>query len=156
MKNNDKSSLETDLSQGAFGKISGFTYSRSVKGIKEFTVKARSAVYFEKEGRADFKEADIAFYENNEQKGTLTASEGTVFTKENNIEAKGGVVVKSSEGYTAKTEKLYYRAMDREIYTDAPVVIEGEKAYIRGVGLEMNIRNQKLVLLNNVRGFLVR
>lgn len=148
--------MASEVREGAFGKITGFTYTRSVGGEKEFTVKAESAVYFEDENRADFVKANVAFFSKEGRNVVLTTDGGTLSTDSNDIIANGNVVIRSSDGYTAKTDKLFYNAKTELIHTKDPVVVQGDRFSMSGRGLEMNIKDQKLELKNDVRGILVR
>lgn len=147
---------EDQVQQGASGKITDFTYVRTVKDQTEFELTAKSAVFFSIENRVALVKTKVVFFGKNGQKLFLSADKGEVRTESADMLAQGNVVVKTDAGYRVTTEALLYKAKSKLIHTDRHVQIESETMIMTGVGLELPVEEQTLELKENVKAFLNR
>ncbi len=95
------------------------------------------------------EEVKIDFYDENEVKRTtLTSKYGHVDNRTRDMVARQEVVAVNDSGMTLKTNELFYRNMDRKIYTDKFVTIINKKEKIQGYGLEADQDLSSYVIFN--------
>jgi len=66
------------------------------------------------------------------------------------IELEGGVVLETEDGYLLRTESLRYEDRERVVRTEAPVQIEGRGVVLKGVGLEVKLRERSFLIPKEV------
>lgn len=147
---------ETPEPESPFGRIDGFTYTRTVEGIKEFDITAKTAAYFEQGQRAEFTMAHIIFFAKDGQRLEMTAQSGVFWTDSKNIEASGSVEIRSSRGYRAMTDKLLYDADKKEIHTDSKVTVVSNEMSLEGIGMRLSVTDQTLELKKSVKATAMR
>ena len=86
------------------------------------------------------------FDETGNHTSRLTALRGRVNDQTRDFEAYEHVVVRSDDGTTLTTERLFWTNSTRTIHTDAYVEITSPTEQIRGVGMEsdQSLRNYKI------------
>ncbi len=104
------------------------------------------------------KRNDLALFENLKVKVimkdgrifVMTGNRGVLNTRTRDIDIDGDVVFVSHNGDRLRTDSLKYRDRLKRIETDRPVVIENENTHIKGVGMILTLKDQKLAILSGV------
>ncbi len=130
-----------------------FRLEESISGRKLYSLSAVVAVVWENEGRIDVENPQVFFYdEQGSSYSLLTAISGTVWTKTEDLIARGNVVVKTADSTTFTTDSLAWSNSRRVIYTDADVVIETSKGRLAGSGLVSDAQLNKIEMISEVHG----
>jgi LPS export ABC transporter protein LptC len=93
-------------------------------------------VFFDKEGR---------------EQAVLTAEQGSWFSEKGVIEARNRVVVKTTQGYTLRTELLDYHSETNEITTDRTVHVDAGGMKLSARGMRYGIGDRSLSLTSQVK-----
>lgn len=102
-------------------------------GVRQSLVEADTAYYYEAARRFELKGVKVTFYnETGAKSSVLTAREGTYYMQNQNMEARGNVVVVSTDGRTLRSEKLRYDQATNKLSTDIAFTFDGPTA--RGAG----------------------
>lgn len=83
---------------------------------------------------------------------TLTSQEGTVFEGREEVEAKGNVVVITSEGVKLETPLLRWNSRTNRVYTDSVVKISRGGDVVTGVGMEADTELKQVRIMAEVKG----
>lgn len=114
----------------------GVTFFLTDGGLRRATVKADTALMFEENTRTDMRIVNATFFDaEGRQSSTLTARKGTYNTRLGSMEARGDVVVKSSDGRVLASPHLRFDPSRNEVSSDSAFVLtERDKSIIRGIG----------------------
>ena len=138
-------------SDSADVKLANVTYSTvNEDNIKEWDLKADSASYFEDMERLYLDEVEVTLY-SDDKIYHLTGNEGRFNTKTRDIEIKGQVKVVMPDGTELCTETLNYDHQKKLMTSKDKVSITREKFAINGIGVVINPKEKKLLLLEKVR-----
>ena len=66
------------------------------------------------------------------------------------IEVFDGVKIDSSDGYHLRTRSLKYQADQRELSTSDPVEMKGPDLQVEGVGMVVELNQQRVKILGGV------
>ncbi|WP_317171140.1 LPS export ABC transporter periplasmic protein LptC [Croceivirga sp. JEA036] len=82
----------------------------------------------------------VEFYDDKEQKSTITADFGMVYTQTNVIDLRGNVVIKSHDGKKLETPQLYWDRSQNWIFTEEKFTYtnEEEGTVMDGEGMDFN------------------
>ena len=119
-------------------------------GMK-WEITADSAQYRKKEDLALFDNVRAKVFMKDGRSFTMTGDKGVLNTRSKNLDINGNVVIVSESGDRFQTDRLSYRDALKRIETDQPVVIESKNARISGVGMHLNLNDEKVVILSGVR-----
>lgn len=125
--------------------------STNKEGVKEWELKALAANYFKDKNLAEFEGVDIIFYSEKGRTFSLRGDHGLLNTETKDMQLSGKVIGTSSDGYQFKTEFLTYEADKRQAKTDRKVYLEAPQFNLEGLGMVMDLKKEKMVLLNDVR-----
>jgi LPS export ABC transporter protein LptC len=132
-------------------KLLNVTYSTvNEDNIKEWDLKADSASYFEDRERLFLEEVEVTLY-SDDKIYHLTGDEGLFDTKTRDIEIKGQVEVVMPDGTELFTETLNYDHQKKLMTSKDKVSITRGKVIINGIGVVINPKEKKLLLLDKVR-----
>lgn len=138
--------------QGADIIINNFEYtSTNEQGATEWKLKSDAASYFQDNKMVGFKKVNATFYSKENRTFTVKADKGTLNTASKDFELSGNVVGTSSDGYTFRTETLTYTAEKNQARTDKKVYLESSQFNLEGTGMILDVKEQKLFLVKNVR-----
>jgi len=119
-------------------------------GVRQADLRADTAFLYENSGRADLKKITIHFFNpTGTETSVLTADTGTYFIRTGQMEARGNVFVRRSDGATLTTSVLKYDQALNQVSTDqAYTFVEGARQ-AQGQGFVSdpsfsNIRTQRL------------
>ena len=116
---------------------------------KEWELRARSADHFLQGDVTLLKELTVTFFAEGGRIVTIRGEEGYIKGKKE-IEARGNVVITSSDGYRMVTNSLRYDGHRHEIFTSDPVLIERQGMRVKGVGIVVDLTNEKLYIQKDV------
>jgi LPS export ABC transporter protein LptC len=120
-------------------------------GVKEWTLEAESARLLETKKHMVLTDLSVVYFTKENGEVYLTANEGVLDTKSNDIEVTGNVVL-ISEPYELQTEKLNYEHKQRMIYADGPVRILSTTSYLGANAMSFDINARKVQFKGNVEG----
>ena len=105
-------------------------------GLRRAEVKSDSALMFEENTRTELRKVDATFFDTQGAKSaTLTSIQGTYNTRLGSMEARGNVIVKSTEGRTLTSPHLRFDPTRNEISSDSAFVMtEKNGRVLKGVG----------------------
>ena len=105
-------------------------------GLRRAEVRADTALTYEDNTRTELRKVDATFYKvTGEKDATLTSRQGSYNSRLGSMEARGDVVVKSTEGRTLASPHLRYDPSRNEVTSDSAFVLtERSGRVIRGVG----------------------
>ena len=132
--------------------VSGVVYTKSVKDFTEFKIKAKSAEYFKDSGTSIFDDVDAEFFSKSGKGYRLSGKNGEYDTKKENIIISGDVVLLSGDGYELKTDSLSYSHDDKKLNTADPVSVTQGDLSLKGVGMSLDVLQEKLIILKDVKG----
>lgn len=117
--------------------IDGFSLTQTRDGLKVWVLKADRALVFEEPGRVEMTAFRVDFFKDDgDVRSTMTAREGLLLQRTNDMEAFGDVVVYADDGTTLTTQRLTWNERTGKIESDRFVrVVQGRDEFT-GVGIE--------------------
>jgi len=138
--------------QGADVVIDNFNYtSTNEQGVVEWQLKADKASYFQDKKMVSFKGVHATFYSKEGRTFTIQGDTGILNTEAKDFELSGNVTGTSSDGYKFRTELLKYIAEKNQARTDGKVFLESPQFQLEGTGMILDVKEQKLFLVKNVK-----
>jgi LPS export ABC transporter protein LptC len=119
-------------------------------GMK-WEITADSAQYRKKEELALFEKVKVKLFMKDGRTFVMTGDKGVLNTQSRDMDIEGNVVIVSDAGDEFRTDRLSYRDALKRVETDRPVVMENKNQRIRGVGMVLNLNEEKVTLLSGVR-----
>ena len=133
--------------------IDAFTLHESSSGKRLYTLEAQKAYVYDPAQRVDVSGLRVLFYD--EVGGitsTLVADEGSIYSRNEDLVARGHVIVRTSDSTLLETDSLAWSNQRRLVRTDADLVIETPKGRIEGKGLVSDAGLTKIDILSPVQG----
>ncbi|MBW1777683.1 MAG: LPS export ABC transporter periplasmic protein LptC [Deltaproteobacteria bacterium] len=118
-------------------------------GRDEWTLTAKSARVMEDHNRTVIDSPSVVFYMKDGKKVYLTAKQGILEPKTNDLEAIGDVTV-NYEIYVLKTQRLHYDHQKRRIYSKVPVTIEGDRIFLAADRMVYDLDTQTSTFKGNI------
>jgi LPS export ABC transporter protein LptC len=117
--------------------IERFALTQTRDGEKVWTLSAGHASVYEDAGRVEMTGVRVVYFDGKGGvRSTLTAADGILMRRTNDMEAMGNVVLTAADGTRLTTEKLSWTERTGKIESDRLVrVVQGEDVFT-GVGLE--------------------
>ena len=117
--------------------VRDFTLEESDTGTPEWILTSRYAATYDKRGVIVARGVAIDFFDSKGAKYShLTALEGEIKRPSNDMEARGKVVVTTTDGVRIQTESLRFLNRERKIVSDAYVRLERNGDVVTGIGFE--------------------
>ncbi len=133
--------------------VIGFTLYESVSGNRLYKLTAREAVVVEKEELITVRFPEVIFYDEvGNVSSILIAQEGAIFTRTENLVARGGVEVLTADSTILNTDSLMWINHRREVFTEAPVAIRTPRGRVAGQGLVADASLSRIEIISEVRG----
>jgi len=133
--------------------IEAFTLNESSSGKRLYTLEAQKAYVYDPVQRVDVTGLRVLFYD---EKGgvnsTLVADEGSIYSRNEDLVARGNVIVRTSDSTKLETDSLAWSNQRRLVRTDADLVIETPKGRIEGRGLVSDAGLSKIDIMSPVEG----
>jgi len=133
--------------------IDAFSLHESSSGKRQYTLEAQKAYVYDPAERVDVTGLRVLFYDDaGAISSTLVADEGSIYSKNEDLVARGNVVVRTSDSTRLETDSLAWSNQRRLVRTDADLVIETPKGRIVGKGLVSDAGLTKIDILSPVQG----
>jgi LPS export ABC transporter protein LptC len=117
--------------------VTDFSLRESDTGRPEWILVSRYAATYSNRGLIVARDVAIDFYDSEGRKySRLTAREGTVQQPQNDMEARGKVVVTTTDGVRIETESLRFLNRQGRIVSDEYVRLERNGDVVTGIGFE--------------------
>jgi LPS export ABC transporter protein LptC len=125
-------------------------------GLRRAELLADTAYFYDENTRAEMQKVNTTFYKNSGEKdAVLTAKSGTYNVRLGNMEARGNVVVVSTDGRKLETPHLRYDPNRNEIASDSAFVInEAGGRVTEGIGFigDPDLNNVRVLRSTKSRG----
>jgi len=131
-------------------KLDRVHYTETREGVKEWELEAASAVYFKEENAVVLDKVRATFYGKEQESYILVGAKGRFNTQTKVIEVFDGVKIDSSDGYHLRTRSLTYQSEQRELRTSDPVEMDGPDLEVKGVGMVVELNQQRVKILGGV------
>ncbi|MBM3332419.1 LPS export ABC transporter periplasmic protein LptC, partial [candidate division WOR-3 bacterium] len=133
--------------------VDAFTLHESSSGKRLYTLEAQRAYVYDPASRVDVSDLRVLFYDEvGGVNSTLVAEEGSIYSKNEDLVARGQVVVRTSDSTVLKTDSLAWSNQRRLVRTDADLVIETPRGRVEGKGLVSDAGLTKIDILSPVQG----
>jgi LPS export ABC transporter protein LptC len=134
--------------------IDGFTLTQTRDGQKVWVLRADRALVFEDAGRVEMTVFRVDFFkESGDVRSTLTARNGLLMRRTNDMEAFGNVLLYAEDGTRLTTERLTWNERTGKIESDRAVrVVQGRDEFT-GVGIEADPDLKNIRVLSEFKAY---
>lgn len=119
-------------------------------GKTVWTLVAESATQYQEDGITRLSNVQLFFFDEKARKTEITSDHGSLLSQYQKMIFSSNVVMTNSSGNTLQTDYLEYDEISNIFQTDILVKINFNDLILRGLGMEIDIDNQTLTLLNDV------
>jgi LPS export ABC transporter protein LptC len=113
----------------------GMSHYVTQDGMQRARVRADTAYFFSATQSAALLHVHITFFNaGGAETSTLTARDGTYHWRTGDMEARGNVIVVTTDGRTLRTEQLRYSQAKSQVTSDLPFVFDGPNRHVEGEG----------------------
>jgi LPS export ABC transporter protein LptC len=117
--------------------IDGFTLTQTREGSKVWSISAAHALVFNAADRIEMIDLRVDFFDDDgEVRSTLTADEGVLARRTNDLEVTDDVVIYAADGTILTTDKLTWNERTGKVETDRPIRVTKGDDVMTGVGME--------------------
>ncbi len=146
------SSPEPEAAGGASALvINGLQQTAARDGVTEWILNAATGVFLQEEKHFLLSEPRVTFFRPQGQAFFLSARNGSLATERRDMDAEGEVVM-WNEHYRIRAERVHYSHAIREIESDRPVTITGDRREITADQGTVDLTGNRLRLAGNIRG----
>jgi len=117
---------------------------------KEWELRAKSGQYFRQDDYTTLEDLTVTFYADEGRIITLKGDKGSMKGRKE-IEVRGNVVITSSDGYRVSTNSFRFDDGKQQISTEDPIMFEGKRLQVKGVGAVLDLKTKKLSILRKVQ-----
>lgn len=129
-----------------------FTLTESSEGKKSWTLWASYAAMYNDRNLVNARTVRIDFFDREGKKNSsLTADQGLVYQRTNDLEARGRVRVTTETGVTLETDSLRWQNATGKIVSDAFVRVTRHGDVVTGYGFESDATLEHFHLAREVR-----
>jgi len=133
--------------------VEDFVVHETSSGVRLYTLQAERAFVFDREQRSDVVNPRVTFYEEGlTVNAVLSADSGVVYSRTEDLVARGNVRVQTADSTVLLTDSLAWSSALRVVRTDAAVEIFTPNGNLRGVGLVSDAGLQRIEILSEVSG----
>ncbi|MEP7347503.1 MAG: LPS export ABC transporter periplasmic protein LptC [Gemmatimonadaceae bacterium] len=123
-------------------------------GVKRAEVRGDTAYLYEESTRSDLRQVKTEFFKLTGAKdATLTSLQGTYSSRLGTMEARGNVVVISTDGRKLVTPHLRYDPARNEISSDSAFVLTQTDRRLEGIGFVSDPDLNNIKVLKNMKAF---
>lgn len=115
-----------------------------------WTLMAESATQYQEDGITQLSNVQLFIFDEKARKTEITSGHGSLMSQYQKMIFSSNVVMTNSSGNTLKTDYLEYDEIKNIFQTDILVKINFNDLIVRGLGMEIDVENQTLTLLNDV------
>ena len=113
----------------------GMSHYVTADGVQRARVRADTGYFYSSTQTATLRTVHITFYNaEGAESSSLTAREGMYHWRTGDMEARGDVVVVTTDGRTLRTEQLGYSEARNAVTADGPFVFDGPNRHVEGEG----------------------
>ncbi len=124
---------------------------REVGGAdSRWEIRAKKASYLKKDNQAFFEKLEVKVFADNGRFLLLAGDRGELNTETKNITVSGNVKVHSDKEERFETDYLEYSYVDKELHTEAAVLLQTPQMSVTGVGMTLSLQKRDLILLSRV------
>ncbi len=117
--------------------VDGFTLTQTHDGERVWSISAKHALIYEDADRVEMMTLRVDFFDaSGDVRSTLTADEGILARRTNDMEVLGNVVVYAADGTILTTERLTWDERRGKVESDRPVRVTKGRDVMTGVGVE--------------------
>lgn len=132
-------------------RIEGINYVEIKEGRKEWELKATVANYFKEKGVAVFEDVTLNLYSREGRDFIIKGERGSYDISKRDIELKGAVRVRTSDGYSMDTDAIRYSEKERKIASAGKISFSGNDIKGEGGKMVLDLEGEKLFLENGVK-----
>jgi len=141
-----------NVSDSADQTLYGLTSLLAPEGVRRNRLEADTAFVYNATGMYELRVINLTFYDQNGlETSVLTADSGVYRIHTGKMEARGNVVVRTTDGKVLRTSILQYDRDRDELSTDQPFTYDTDRESIEGNGFEADPRFTNVVT-NSPRG----
>ncbi len=134
--------------------IDGFTLTQTREGSKVWSISADHALVFIDADRIEMMDLRVDFFdEDGEVRSTLTANEGVLARRTNDMEVTDNVVIYAADGTILTTDKLTWNERKGKVESDRPVRVTKGDDVMTGVGVEADPDLKNIKVKSDFRAF---
>jgi len=134
--------------------ISSFTLTQTNDGQSVWSLTAELALVFEEADRIETTRPRIEFFDDGgERLSVLTARNGLLKRRTNDMQVSGSVIVTANDGTELRTEHLTWDERRGKILTDRPVRVTRDGDVMTGTGAEADPDLGNLRILADFRAY---
>ena len=134
--------------------INSFTLTQTNDGRSVWSLTARLALVFEEADRIETTRPRVEFFDaEGESRSVLTANNGLLKRRTNDMEVSGSVIVTSNDGTVMRTEHLTWDERRGKISTEMPVRVTRDGDVMTGTGAEADPDLGNLRILADFRAY---
>lgn len=122
-------------------------------GIVQWELDADTARLEADTGKMVLQSPQVNFFLDDGTRVRLTAREGVLYTRNNNMEVRGNVHLRNDR-YSLKTEILAYEHDHRVMRADAPVHITGQAIELKAAAMHYDLKTNQTLFSGPVEGLL--
>lgn len=127
-------------------------YSTTNKdNFKEWDLNARSAQYFQGEKRVVLEDVIVNLYRPDGKTYHIKGAQGEFNTETRNIRMQGNIIGSMPDNTTVQTNSFFYDNEKRLIKTNDKILIQRGNFALEGVGMVIDLNNEKLSILGHVK-----
>jgi len=142
------------LPEGIDVSLQDLDYTHIENGKARWRLVAKQVERKSSSGVMGVSSPHLSFYdEDGKPEGSLWAGNGEVSDDYQHVSLREDVILKNSGGYTLYTDYLDYDHATQTATTDAYVRLVGDDMRLEGTGLTFNLKQERLSLNADVKGF---
>ena len=123
-------------------------------GVKRAEVRGDTAYLYDESTRSDLRKVRTEFFKlTGEKDATLTSLTGTYSSRLGTMEARGQVVVITTDGRKLETPQLRYDPSRNEISSDSSFVLTQTDRRLEGIGFISDPNLNSIKVLRNMKAF---
>jgi len=146
------SAKQQEPSDNASITVSNILYSTTDKeNIKEWDLRAESAHYFNDQNKVVLKNLTLFLYRPGGKTYCLTADHGELYGETKNIMMRGRVTAQLPDKTEIQVATVLYDHARRTVSSADSITIKRERFSMEGVGMVINLDEEKLSVLGKVR-----
>ena len=128
----------------------GVEFMLTDQGVRRAAVRADTALMYDDNTRTELKRVTTTFFTvAGEQNAVLTAAQGAHHMRLGSMDARGNVIVISTDGRKLETEQLKFDPSRNEISTDSAFTLTEAERVTKGIGF---VSNPEMTNLRILRG----
>lgn len=120
-------------------------------GRREWELFAKAAQYEKDNKKVSLTSITVSFFSKEGAVYKLAADRGELFTESQDVSLQGNVVAETAEGYTIRTDSIKYVASDKKVSTADPVNFSSKEMVMTGKGMVIDLEEEKLYILEEVK-----